>query len=210
MADFKTHIGWGMIIGIVVIVFASIYSFLHGAISMGLVFLAVLIGSFLPDMDMDDGLPFQILFGLLGVSFAGVVFYDLYMEGEQSTATIFVVSGVAFVIVRFVIGEIFMRFTSHRGIWHSLPAAVLWSMGSIRLMERSAIFDDGRLIYIIGASVAIGYLGHLVLDEIYASVNLSGHSLLPKRSLGSALKLYARSKIATILVYGGIVYLFIS
>ena len=208
MANFKTHIGWGTIIGVVVIVFASIYSVLHGAISMGVVFVAVMIGSFLPDMDMDDGVPFQILFGLLGVSFSGVIFYDLYTNGMRDAVTLSLVSLASFVGVRFVIGEIFMRFTNHRGIWHSLPAAALWGIGSVRMMEHSAIIDD-VLLNVIGASIMIGYVGHLILDEVYASVNLSGHSLFPKRSLGSALKLRARSKIATALVYGCIIYLII-
>jgi hypothetical protein len=50
----------------------------------------------------------------------------------------------------------------------------------------------------------------LILDEIYSSVNLHGHSLLPKKSLGSALKLYSHSKIATLVFYISIFILFSS
>ena len=53
----------------------------------------------------------------------------------------------------------------------------------------------------IGSAVAIGYLGHLILDETYSAVNLHGHSIFPKTSLGNALKLSSSSQISTFFFY---------
>lgn len=207
MANFKTHIGWGAVIGVVAIVLALLYSFISGWIEIFMIFGAILVGSFLPDMDMDDGVPFQILFGFLSVGVAGGVFYQLYSDGQRDMLILFLITGAIFIGLRFVVGEIFMRFTDHRGIWHSIPAAIFMGLVSMRIMRHFSPSENDEWYVYVGIAIMIGYLGHLILDEIYASINLSGHSLLPKRSLGSALKIYSRSKIATGLVYGGIVYL---
>jgi hypothetical protein len=45
------------------------------------------------------------------------------------------------------------------------------------------------------------YLRHLILDEIYATVNFEGLKFSPKKSLGSALTLTAPSKTVTIVAY---------
>lgn len=205
MANFKTHMGWGMIIGAASVVGASLGSLVYGWDHLFLIFGMVLIGSFLPDMDMDEGLPFQILFGLLSVGVSGYVFYDLYTSGQRDVLLLILIPMASFFGMRFFVGGIFMRFTDHRGIWHSVPAAILIGLIVLRVMQSGRIGDD--LASKASMALMIGYVGHLILDEIYASVNLAGGSLLPKRSLGSALKLYARSKISTVIVYAGIVYL---
>ncbi len=210
MANFKTHIGWGAVIGVTMIVLALLYSFISGWVEIFMIFGAILVGSFLPDMDMDDGVPFQILFGFLSIGVAGSIFYQLYSDGQRDVLTLFLITGAIFIGLRFVVGEIFMRFTDHRGIWHSIPAAIFMGLVSMQIMRRISPSENDEWCVYVGIAIMIGYLGHLILDEIYASVNLSGHSLLPKRSLGSALKIYSRSKIATGIVYGGIVYLLFS
>ncbi|MFA5986972.1 MAG: metal-dependent hydrolase [Parcubacteria group bacterium] len=207
MANFKTHVGWGVIIGVSMVVVASVYSLISGWTPLTLIFVAILIGSLLPDMDLDEGVPFQILFGFLGVASAGYVFYDLYGGGQRDVLILALTAGATFIGVRFVIGEIFMRFTDHRGIWHSVPAVAFVGLATVRMMQYCDPQGDGIMHMYSSIALSIGYLGHLVLDEVYASVNLAGHSLLPKRSLGSALKFYSRSKVATFLVYSGIIYL---
>jgi hypothetical protein len=199
MANFKTHIGWGVVIGVGAVIFGLIYSMLSAGTMVGWVFLAVIIGSLLPDLDMDEGLPFQILFGLMGVGAAGLFFYVAYQGGERDWKYLAIISALAFAIMRFVIGYIFKKFTDHRGMFHSIPAVVLSGLTAIWLMHWLSVQENQELL--IGLAVALGYLGHLVLDEIYASVNLSGYSLLPKKSLGSALKLYSSSKITTLIFY---------
>jgi membrane-bound metal-dependent hydrolase YbcI (DUF457 family) len=199
MANFRTHMGFGVFIGIGFIVFGLIYALFSSPESMIWIFLAVLIGSFLPDLDMDKGIPFQILFGLLGAGVAGLVFLNLYQTGERDFKNLILIPVLFFGLVRFGGGYVFEKFTDHRGIFHSIPGAILfglltiWFLNSISILETQKIF--------LGIGVSVGYLGHLVLDEIYSSVNLKGHSLLPKQSLGNALKFYSSSKLASLIFY---------
>lgn len=199
MANFRTHIGFGVFIGIGFIIFGLIYALFSSTESMIWVFLAVLVGSFLPDLDMDDGLPFQILFGLLGAGMAGLVFFNLYQGGEREVKDLILLPALVFVAVRFVVGSIFEKFTDHRGIFHSIPGAVLFGLLTIWLLNLLNILESQKIF--LGIAISVGYLGHLVLDEIYSSVNIKGHSLLPKQSLGNALKFYSSSKLASLIFY---------
>lgn len=208
MAKFKTHMGWGVFVGVALVVAGLIYSFFSDIQSAIWIFGAVLIGSFLPDLDLDDGVPFQILFGLLGAGLSGLVFFNFYQEGERDIKVLIFVPALVFILVRFVAGHIFKKFTHHRGIFHSIPAAVLFGLVLIWLLHLLS-FAIGKEI-IVGISLAIGYAGHLILDEIYSSTNLSGHSIFPKKSLGSALKLYSNSRISTLLFYCLIFFLILN
>lgn len=199
LANFKTHIWWGGILGIGVLVAGLLSSIISGAETMIWIFAAVLVGSFLPDLDVDEGVPFQILFGLLAAGLAGAVFLNFYQEGTRDLKVLILLPVLAFVIVRFVVGRIFERFTHHRGMFHSIPAAAL--AGILTCWALNFFEINPRLCTFAGLAVGIGYLGHLVLDEIYSTVNFHGLKFSPKKSLGSALKFWSSSRIATVFVY---------
>ena len=199
MANFKTHISWGVLVGIVFVVASLIYSIFSGIESIFWVFAAVIVGSFLPDLDSDDGLPFQILFGLLGAGAAAAVFLNLQQGREQDLKLLIILPILAFIAVRFGAGSLFKKFTHHRGMFHSIPAAASCGLAMVWLLEFFSMAQERRLF--IGLAAAVGYLGHLILDEIYSTVNFQGMIFKPKKSLGSALKLWSSSSVATLLVY---------
>lgn len=205
MADFKTHISWGVFLGVIFVVLGLSYSFFTGIESIACVFFAILVGSFLPDLDLDDGIPFQILFGLLGAGAGGLVFYDLYQTKAQSLPMIIVIVTVVFIMVRFVFGYIFKKFTFHRGIFHSIPAAILAGIVTIYFLRFFNFFSNSTIV--AGVALSVGYIGHLLLDEIYSSINIQGLSFKTKQSLGSALKLYSSSRLSTFIVYALIFYM---
>jgi hypothetical protein len=208
MANFKTHISWGVVTAIALVVFGLIGSFISGFELVALVFLAVLVGSFLPDLDSDGGLPFQIVFGLAGLISAGMCFYYFFQNGERDWKILGSFSMGVFILVRFILGYFFEKLTRHRGIFHSVPAGVLFGLLTIWILQYFSLDFYQKLI--LGVAVFFGYLGHLILDEIYSTVNLRGFSILPKKSLGSALKLWSSSKSATLLVYFLIIFLFLN
>lgn len=208
MAKFKTHMGWGVFLGVALVVAGFIFSFFSKIDSAMLIFAGVLIGSFLPDLDLDGGVPFQILFGLLGAGFAGLVFFDFYQVGEKDLKSLLILPAMAFVGVRFVLGHLFEKFTNHRGIFHSIPAVFVFGLLAVWLLN---LFSIGKgQEFMIGFAISVGYFGHLVLDEIYSSTNIHGHSLFPKQSLGSALKFTSSSRIATLFFYCLIIFLFLT
>ncbi|MDH4319451.1 MAG: hypothetical protein OEV64_13755, partial [Desulfobulbaceae bacterium] len=53
----------------------------------------------------------------------------------------------------------------------------------------------------IALSVGLGFLSHLILDELYSMVNFEGILIAPKNSLGSALKFSGQSRPATVTAY---------
>lgn len=199
MANFKTHISWGAVLGVVFVISISIYLSFPGWENLFWIFLAVLIGSFLPDLDVDEGVPFQILFGLTAtIATAGAFFY-LFQNDERNLKLLVGIPVALFILIRLVAGQIFMHLTKHRGMFHSVPAAMVAAAATMWLLEM--LGAERSLTIIFAIAVALGYLGHLVLDELYATINFHGLSFRPKKSLGSALKLSSRSHISTFLTY---------
>lgn len=189
------------------VVAALLYSFFSGLEAAAWVFSAVIIGSFLPDLDLDEGIPFQMLFGLLGATVAGTVFFNLQQSGEYGLKGIAIFSVLTFTAVRFGIGSIFKNFTHHRGVLHSIPVAAIAGLSTVWLLDIFSL--AGKIRIFVGVGITVGYLGHLILDELYASVDFRGHSFLPSKSLGSALKLWSGSAFATLLAYAVIVFMFL-
>ena len=200
MANFKTHISWGAVVALLVTVSALFYIGLE-ADSLVLIFCAIIVGSFLPDIDSDSGVPFRIVFGFLGIVFAIFSAHIVYEREDIGFWLFLLVPLTVFIFTRFVLGDLFKRFTHHRGIWHSLPAAALAGLLTFILLDQMDFLEKEEMSIYMSSALVIGYVVHLLLDEICASVNLVGHSLRPKKSLGSALKFYSESKKATIFVY---------
>jgi hypothetical protein len=104
----------------------------------------------------------------------------------------------AFLFFRWAVFWLLETFTVHRGLFHSLPAAILAG-----LLGVTACFHGLALTaleaWLGGAFVCFGYLVHLLLDEAY-SVNLFGAR--QRRSLGTAFKLGRLDQLpATLLLY---------
>ena len=107
--------------------------------------------------------------------------------------------------IRFGISSIFKRFTVHRGMWHSLPAAFLVS--SIAFFICSS--EDVKLRLFKSFAVFVGFCSHLVLDEIY-SIDLQGQTVRLKKSMGTAMKFWGSSPVANLVVYSlliGVVFI---
>jgi hypothetical protein len=77
------------------------------------------------------------------------------------------------------------RYTVHRGMFHSLPAAAIFGQLAFLLTCDS----DLRIRLFKAGAVPIGYLSHLVLDELYSLQWYRGRLRL-KKSFGTALKMF--------------------
>lgn len=201
MASFRTHISFGIALG-VVSVFALIALALAPAHWSFYLFvaLAVVVGAILPDMDSDSGIPFHITFGSLAVIGAALAgFYAWVTVPGQYMALIAYPFTTAF-LIWVVIGYLFKRFTRHRGMAHSIPAAAL--AGLLMYSLANHFWFDGWQSFLLGVAIALGYVLHLVLDEVNSAVNFHGTPFIPNKALGSALKLYSRNPKVTVFVYG--------
>jgi len=87
-----------------------------------------------------------------------------------------------FLLIRFGLGTLIKKVTTHRGMIHSIPMAIL--SGELTFFAVTGEVED-RLVK--AAALSIGFLSHLVLDEVY-SIDSTGSALRIKKSFGTALK----------------------
>ena len=141
------------------------------------------IGGMLPDIDSDHSSPIKLMFTAFALLAALAAISS--RAASASIIELWALAAVAFVLVRYVAWHIFGKFTSHRGIFHSVLAAFFfWFVTTVIAYE---IFNVTPLMaWSIGFFVFFGYNLHLILDEAFA-VDLGNISV--KRSFGTAFKL---------------------
>ncbi len=202
MAGYKAHFAFGVLTAACVAVAMLVISWVSLMV-MPVVFLLAVIGSMLPDLDSDTGMPVRLLFGTLAVATFGLALFYVM----NNTATSWLQQGLiavgAGLFVYFIIGGIFKHFTEHRGVFHSIPAALV--MGLVAMSVSGLLGIGEKMALVVGLAITAGYLSHLVLDEINSTVNLSGIPFKPKKSLGTALKLTGGSKMMTTAIYVALV-----
>ncbi len=170
----------------------------YGHLDWGPAFLAAgltAIGGLLPDLDSDSGVPVRELFGLAAAVTPFLLFERIRAAGFNLEQTIVLLAGV-YLLIRYGVSEVFKRFTVHRGMFHSLPAMGIASLGVFLLYHN----PNRDLRVYLAAGVALGFLSHLILDEL-CSVDFMGVRVKLKQSAGSALKLTSRSWPATATAY---------
>ena len=165
-------------------------------------FFAGIIGGILPDIDHENSIPVKILQFVLSnlIAFLIVINYLTKLKLLEIIAlwlfTYIMFEGIFF---------IFKKFTVHRGIIHSIPVGFLFGILTTLFLIKVLHFSIIKSYY-IGSFVFIGYLTHLILDEIY-SVDISGRRL--KKSFGSAFKFFSGNKKIDLLLYSLIIMLII-
>jgi hypothetical protein len=151
------------------------------------------LGGMLPDLDSDSGKPIKELFSLLATLASLFVFHRLRRVAWEPADRILAAAG-CYLFVRFVISWLFARLTIHRGMWHSVPTACLVAelafLGSDDVMG-----ETGALA--LGGGVLLGFLSHLVLDEL-CSIHFKHGLPGLKHSSGTALKFFSESTWATL------------
>ena len=142
------------------------------------------------------------------LSLASVIIFLVFVydvDGKNLYLTIVCIIFIIF-FVFYIFGGILKKTTKHRGIFHSIPATILAVLITVSVVNFFNISSVTKVI--LGFSVGLGYLSHLVLDEINSIVNLEGVPFIPKKSLGSAIKLFSRNKIISCITYFAIIILF--
>ena len=202
MADFKTHtLGAALVSGVAATAMVMIGNNSLGAI-LGYFALGV-VGGLLPDVDSDHSIPIRIAYNVISVFGALLVVFHL---GEQySLAELVILGVVTGLLIRYGVFSVFARFTVHRGLFHSIPAAI--AAGLLTAWLASQLFAATPLTaWVCAVFVCGGCIVHLILDEMY-SVNLLGMRI--KRSFGTALKLgHLNQPVGTAALYLAVVLLY--
>ena len=196
MANFQTHLYGGILVGVSGML-ASVHLGLSPLITAPIVCLAGIFGGIAPDLDHDHGRPIRIMFTIsaivipLFIIFRTSRFHESWIEMFQTWCTL------AFVI-RFPVAWIFKKATTHRGIFHSIPAIGIF--GAILYFLSDHDIHNKNTQAAIAISGSVGYFTHLLLDELW-SVDFNGAALRVKRSSGTALAFRKKNILITGLAY---------
>jgi LexA-binding, inner membrane-associated putative hydrolase len=183
MANFPTHIAVGTVVS-GALATVTVAADMVAPENIVAVTLAGVLGSVLPDIDLEESRPARAMFSGLAVFFSFAVLFGL--ERKYSIAEMFVLWLGTFFLVRYVAKEVFFRFSYHRGVWHSLLALVFCAFVTAWVFYR-LLGRDPAVAWLAAGFMGIGFLTHLILDEIY-SVDVMDTRI--KSSFGTALKLF--------------------
>jgi hypothetical protein len=153
------------------------------------------LGGLLPDLDSDSGVPVRELFSAAAAVVPFLILPHLHRDGLTTERTLVIMLAL-YVFIRYVVANLFRRFTVHRGMFHSVPALAISGLATYLLYQS----PDPGIRLLLAGGVMLGFLSHLVLDELY-SVDFNGVRLRLNKFAGSALKLGSKSYIATGITY---------
>jgi hypothetical protein len=157
--------------------------------------LVTALGGLLPDLDSDSGVPVRELFGLAGAAVPLLLLRSLANSGLSAEETLLAAAGL-YAGIRYGLANVFKHLTVHRGMFHSLPAMVIAGL-AVFLAYRHPVFE---LRAYLAVGVMVGFLSHLVLDEL-CSVDFRGLTPKLNKYAGSAVKLTSDSRSATAFTY---------
>lgn len=133
-----------------------------------------LIGSLLPDLDTNKSKSFLYVSSLSAI-LCGILIFN-------NSHNVILASGLA---IGFYLTFVYAvkTMTEHRGIFHSVPFAVI--------IYCLTFFTFNKIVALF---TGIGFLSHLLLDEVWSAIRL-------KSSFGTAFKFKGLTKNSTIIAY---------
>jgi hypothetical protein len=203
VAGFRTHITVSGALG-VVYGGAAVHPFGFPTEAAVLAAGLTTVGGMLPDLDSDSGVPVREMFGLAAIVVPLTMVPRLHHMGVSQEGILAALL-FGYIIIRYGLSRVFKRFTVHRGMFHSLPAMLVF--GLVVYLGYHSPNRDIRLLFAVG--VMIGFMSHLLLDELY-SVDIRGVKVKLNKYAGTAVKFVSPSFPATAVCYGllgGLLYL---
>lgn len=194
MASYRGHLTFSTVLGAAYgSVGASAFDLDWGPVFLGAGLTAL--GGLLPDLDSDSGVPVRELFSLAAVVVPLMLLRRFLHHGYTPEQALALMAGL-YVLIRFGLSRVFRRMTVHRGMFHSVPAMLIAGL-AVFLGYHS---PDLKVRLFLAGGTALGFLSHLVLDEVY-SVDFLGRRFHGNKYAGTALKFFSPSWSATLIAY---------
>ncbi|MHB8900184.1 MAG: metal-dependent hydrolase [Thermoguttaceae bacterium] len=188
MADFKTHLTFSTTLGVAY--GGAAYGFFDFPAQTCILAGGLCsVSGMLPDIDSGPGRPLRESLAFMA-AIVPMMLADRLRSMGVTAETVVLVGVFVYLFVRFGMAHFLKRYTVHRGMFHSLPAMVIF--GQLAFLLASG--DDTRLRAYKACGVVLGYLSHLVLDEVY-SVQWNYGWIRLKSSFGTALKMYSATSL---------------
>ncbi len=197
MAGFKTHVTVSTVLGVG-----------YGAVGIGLDYpleTCLLAGGLcgvsgmLPDLDSKSGVPVREIMAL-AAAIVPMMMIDRFQHMNLGPESIVLAGALIYIVIRFGVGEIFKLYTVHRGMWHSIPAAI--TCGLLAMFICSC--DDYRMRVFKALAVFLGFMSHLVVDELW-SIELRRGRVHLKSSFGTAMKFWGKSLWGNVSTYAKLI-----
>lgn len=195
MADFKTHMVGSTLAGAAYGYWGSFYQGITVESSLLAAGLCSVAGM-LPDLDSGSGVPLREA-GMFTSAIVPMLMINRFRDLSLSPEAMALASMLVYLAIRFVVIEVFSRYTVHRGMWHSIPAGV--SAGLLAYLLMPSPSEGDRVFKSV--AVLLGFMVHLVIDEVW-SICYRGGRIRLKKSFGSALKIWGDNLVANFFVYG--------
>jgi membrane-bound metal-dependent hydrolase YbcI (DUF457 family) len=142
------------------------------------------VAGMLPDLDSGPGIPLRESVAFAAAVVPMMMIHRFHQMGLPLEAMILAGAAI-YLAIRFGVAWLLKNHSIHRGMFHSLPAMAI--AGQIAFLAFAA--EDPLRRYFIASAVVLGFLTHLVLDEIW-SVKLGMFGPKFKKSFGTALKFH--------------------
>jgi LexA-binding, inner membrane-associated putative hydrolase len=152
------------------------------------------VSGMLPDLDSDSGVPLRET-SMFVAAIAPMLMIDRFRDFGLSHEAMALAAMLVYFAIRFLAVEFFKRFTVHRGMWHSIPAAI--SVGLLAYLVMPSQSESIRVYK--SAAVVVGFIVHLCMDELW-SIDI-GRGFRLKNSFGTALKFFGNDQVANLTVY---------
>lgn len=193
MADFRTHVTTSSVLGV---------GYAGMGLTFGLPIETALVGGglcgvsgMLPDLDSDSGIPIRESTGFA----AGIIpmlLIDRFRALDMPYDRIVLITAGLYFLIRFAGASLLGRFTVHRGMFHSIPAALIFAGLAFLICG----YTEDNVRYFKAGAVLFGVMSHLLLDELY-SIEWRGGGWRFKRSFGTAVKLWGKNGWANFSTY---------
>jgi hypothetical protein len=197
MAGFKTHV---TVSGLLGCGYAGA-GYLHGLPLDTAILGGALCGfsGMLPDLDSDYGVPLRETMCFAAATVPMLLIHRFASFGLRPDEMALLGISV-YLFMRFGITNMIRKYTVHRGMFHSIPAGLIFA-GVAFLICGST---DLNIRYYKAGGVLVGFMSHLLLDEIY-SVEWRGGRWRLKKSFGTALKIWGDDAWANFSTYAKLV-----
>ena len=163
MADFKTHVAGGVLVGGTFSALSFI-SFEMNIVQSFAVFTLGLLGGILPDLDSDSGKPLSLISGMLSVLFPALLLSQIPTQQYSSPEFLISYFTFCYLVINYIICELIKKMTIHRGIMHSIPFSFLCAEITYLLFDSA----DKNMSTMAASAVFFGCFIHLILDELHA------------------------------------------
>lgn len=153
------------------------------------------VGGMLPDLDSESGRPVRELFPLVAAIAPMLMIRHLARWSGSTDGTI-LLAVICYGVIRYGGAALLHNVSVHRGMFHSIPAMII----SAELIFLAFTSSPVPVRLLMAGGVALGFLSHLILDEMY-SVEWTGIRLRLNKSAGSAMKFVGRNLFANVFTY---------